>query len=289
MYDEDKPDYKTFLSILCHPSYTDTFLWSALCDHGIYYSRKELITVGTEKDISKRVLGVLFTKSGWYAVYNTLNSFSHWMSKLEEDGVIALASQISPALAYRNAPPRSIVFVVGRGMVAAMVSGHRYGHDRTGKIPKEKRKDVSKSIMTLENMAVPYDAVYLIELNSGGVSSLAWLITKDERRASTERQALVDGNPGVFKLASMGNGQSAVVDVATGRETIIIQAYDLTMLRRIRKGTQAVNVIGPPWMADTTSKSLGPKLGTYTSLYGDGEVQVNRYNEYGDKLSLQTS
>ena len=136
-------------------------------------------------------------------------------------------------------------------------------------------------------MNVLYETVYLVVLNSGGMASLTWVIESDEERIAAERQALIDGNPGVFKLMPTVSGQSVLMDMTIGEEVIIVQAYDLTMFRRLRNGSRVVNIIGPPWMADAISKSLGLNLGIYISLYGDGEVKVNRYNQHGDRLPPQ--
>lgn len=288
VYEEDKPDYETFLSILSHPSYADTFLWSALCTYGVFYSREEIVSVKTEVSFSKRIQGVLFTKAGWYAVFNTLNRFIKWYSKLEADGLKALAEQLAPLWPYRNIKPRSLVFAVGHGMVASMVNGYKYGRDKSGDHPSFIAKRLSRKLMTMSEMNVLYETVYLVELNSGGVISLEWLVKSDEKSITAEYQALIAGNPGRFKLMPTMSGQPVVMDIATGRETIIIQAYDLTMLKRLKNGNRVVNIIGPPWMADATSKSIGPSMGTYISLYGEGEVQVNRYDKHGEKLVKQT-
>lgn len=68
--------------------------------------------------------------------------------------------------------------------------------------------------------------VYLIELNSGGVRSLAWIIGADEDGQAAERGALVARNPGSLKLMPTLSGQSVIMEI------------HLTMLRRIREGLQ---------------------------------------------------
>lgn len=121
--------------------------------------------------------------------------------------------------------------------------------------------------------------MYLIELNSGGVRSLAWIIGADKEGQAAERQALVVGNPGLLKL----------MPTLSGRETIIMRVYELTRLRRIRDGSRAMNIIDPPWMADPISKSLGPRLGEFISLYRDGVIHPRRYDEHDEKLPSSTS
>lgn len=151
-------------------------------------------------------------------------------------------------------------------MVASMVNGYKFGRDKSDDLPSFIAKRLSRKLMTMSEMNALYETVYLVELNSGGVISLEWLVKSDEKSIAAEYQALIAGNPGRFKLMPTMSGQSGVMDIATGRETIIIQAYDLTMLRRLKNGNRVVNIIGPPWMADATSKSIGPNMGTYISL-----------------------
>lgn len=287
VYPEDKPDFNTFLAILSQVSYKTTFLWSALSAHGMFYSREEMVV--DNSGYEGRMLGVLFTKAGWYVVYNAYEDRSRWFGEMEAVSTGKLRSILRRLLPYRSSYPRSLVFSVGRGMVAAMVSGYKHGHNKTKKNLKGRADKWQKRLMTVETMKVIYEAVYLIELNGGGLSSLAWLIESDEKSIAAERQAFIDGNPGMFKLMPTESGQSIVMDIATGREIVIAQAYNLTMLKRLRDGNRDVDIIALPWMAEATSKSLGPRMGRFISLYGDGEIQVNRYDEYGEKLTPQSS
>ena len=282
VYAEDKPNYPAFLSELSQPYFRKTFLWQAISAHGMYYPRKEMNAGGNGYD--NRMLGVLFTKSGWYVVYNTLERFSLWMSKGESDNIKKLTDELRGTVPYRGPSPRSLVFAVGRGMVAAMVSGYKYGHNRSQNTPDFITKGRQYRWMTVDKMREIFETVYLVELNSGGISSLGWLLETDDASAAEERRVLVTSNPEVFMQADTIGGSSVVVERGTGREVVLSQIHDLTELKRRREGSAVVTYVGPPWMADATAKSLGLKLGSYISLYGDGEIPVGPYNEFGEKI-----
>ena len=283
IYEEDKPDFKTFLSILSKPNYTDTFLWKLICERGVYYPRKTLMTDGTAYD--NRMQGVLFTQSGWYAIYNTLGRFSKWFATTEEYNKGRFSKTMRETAAYKGNPSSSIVFSVGRGMVAAMVSGYTYGHNRRGKLPDFiKRNNRSEYYMTVEQMKLVYERIYLMELNSGGIYSLNWLISAQEKSKEEELRKMVAENPGAFNIGHTAGGNLALVETATGREVLIQQAYDLISLYTRRRQANEVTVIGPSWMAEATSKCLNRNLARYISLNTGLEVPFSRYDNNGNKI-----
>ncbi len=276
VYPEDKPEYPSFLSALSQPSYFGSFLWQSISNHGMYFPRKQM------PGYDNRMLGVLFVKSGWYVVYNTLERFSVWMAKGESDNIKKLTDELRGTIPYRGQSPRSLVFAVGRGMVAAMVTGYKYGHNRSVDTPDFITKNRQYRWMTVEKMRQIYETVYLVEMNGGGVSSLAWLIGTDPESEVGEQRLLVKGNPGAFSFANTAGGETVILDKRTGREVALSQIYDLTGLKQRRDGPSQVTYVGPPWMAEATAKSLGRKLGSYISLYGEGEIPVGKYDEYGE-------
>lgn len=283
VYREDKPDFETFLSILSKPNYAETFLWQLICERGMYYQRQSLNVSGEMYD--NRMTGVLFTKTGWYAAYNTLGRFSKWFGTTEGKNLDRFGEVMRGTLAYAGCRPASLVFAVGRGMVAAMVSGYTYGHKRKDELPSHiKRSRRSEYYMTTEQMRILYEQVCLVELNSGGVYSLGWLVRSDEESKAKELQAIAAGNPGSFRMGRTTGGNPVLVETASGREVVLQRTYDLTDLYERRNRPAEVTVIGPSWMAEATSKCLGSNLARYISVDDGLDVDFPKYDKNGNKI-----
>ena len=284
VYEEDKPNFETFLSILSKPNYTETFLWRLICERGVYYQRRSLNTDSVMYD--NRMVGVLFTKAGWYAVYNTLGRFSKWFGTTERKNLEQFMKVMRGTVAYAGCLPASLVFAVGRGMVASMISGYVYGHKRKSVLPTFiKRNRRGEYYMTVEQMKLLYEKVCLVELNSGGIYSLGWLIRSDEDSKTKELQMIASGNPENFRMAQTTGGNPVLIETASGREVILQRTYDLTDLYERRNRPAEVSVIGPPWMADATSKCLNKKLARYISVDDGLDVPFTRYDENGNKIT----
>ena len=281
VYREDKPGFEAFLKILSRPDYAETFLWRMICKRGVYYPRREMIIGGNT--FENRMAGVLFTQAGWYVVYNTLDRFSKWYSKIEEDSVTLLKDALGAVRPYRNREAQSLVFAVGRGMVAAMVSGHPYGHDRSIGAPQFISRRRQYLWMTVERMKDLFRTVYLVELNSGGMVSLIWFLRRKSASNREEMELLASGNPERFVLRGTQGGNLAAVDLQTGNRAIHSGIYDLTELADCRRGG-GVTAIGFDWMANAISKSLGGKLERFISIETGTDIPFARYNGSGEKI-----
>lgn len=282
VYREDKPGFEALLKILSRPDYAETFLWRMICKRGVYYPRRDMNM--EENTCENRMVGVLFTQAGWYVVYNTLDRFSKWFSKIEEDSVNLLKDALGAVRPYRNREAQSLVFAVGRGMVAAMVSGHPYGHDRSIGAPQFISRRRQYLWMTVERMKGLFRTVYLVELNSGGMVSLIWFLRRKSASNREEMELLASGNPERFVLRGTQGGNLAVVDLQTGNRAIHSGIYDLTELADCRKGGSGVTAIGFDWMANAVSKSLGGNLDRFISIETGMDTAFARYNGSGEKI-----
>lgn len=289
VYEEDRPDFQLFLEILSKPDFQGTFLWKMIVEHGIYYPRKSLGT--EESSYDNRMQGVLFTKTGWYVVYNTLNRFSKWFSKIEEDNIQGLSEEIKRTLPYRSTPISALVLAVGRGMVAAMVSGHKYGRNRSENTPDFIRKRRQFFWMTVDKMKAIFSEIYLAELNSSGLYSLQWLIKKENDTLEKEYRMLSSANPHYFQMAQTNSGKTIMVESKSKREVVIYHIYDLMDLQRKKVSARMpITVIGPLWMSEGVAKSLGKNLERYIDIQSGEEVTVTKYTDNGEKVaaSFQT-
>lgn len=289
VYEEDRPDFQLFLKILSRPDYQGTFLWKMITEHGLYYPRRSMGNDGNSYD--NRMQGVLFTQTGWYVVYNTLDRFSKWFSKIEEDNIHALTEEIKGAIPYHASPAKTLVLAVGRGMVAAMVSGHKYGRNRSEDVPDFIRGRRQYLWMTVDKMKTIFTEAYLAELNSNGLYSVHWLIEKEYDTREEEYRMLSIANPDYFTMVKTKSGKKILVEAGDMREVVIYHIYELTDLQRKKENARLpVTVIGPLWMAEAIAKSLGEKLGRYINIQNGEEVAVTRYTNDGEKVTavLQT-
>lgn len=278
VYPEDRPSYYQILKCLSTPAYRDSFIWSLIMNHGIYLPRRELLLPG-EPLYSNRMLGVLLTSNGWYAVYNTLGRFSSWAAATEAVAIQRLARELQGTLVYQNTPKRNLTFAVGGSMISAMVSGYLNGVRKGQYAPKFLQlTGLALQIMTAESLNPLFDQAYLVELNSSGLDSLRALIRDSEGKMVQVKKGLAESNPSLFKFLVTQDGNGILLDMKTGNEAIIVELCDVLALRRIRMGGSKVTVVGPSRLAKQVSKSLAGNLDRYMSLEEGKFIFFPRYD-----------
>lgn len=283
VYCEDKPPYDRLYQVLRGSGYAKSFEWDLISERGIYYHRSELKRDGATA-YSNRMQGVLFTKNGWYVLYNTLGRFSRWLESSEGENIGRLISEMQGTYAYRAALPATLVFANGRGMVASMVTGYIHGHNRNTSLPdflRQRNQDLPW--MTVKQLQALFKKAYLAELNSHGIVSVKWLVEETSDTLAKERLSLAAGNPEALRATADG---AALAETATGRQVILMHCYDLIELYNRRYGNRKLTVIASERMAEQISKCLNSRLERYISIDSGLDFPFPLYDEAGNKQTI---
>ena len=284
VYSEDKPSYAQMISCLSHPAFSESFIWNQVRNHGIYYARKEMHIPG-EPMYSNRMIGVLLTQNGWYAIYNTLGRFSKWIHNIENAAIQRLGREMASTLAYRDISQRCITFSVGCGMISAMVTGHSYGTASNRNIPDFiNLGSHSGGLMTADTLSLLFDEVQLVELNSNGLDSIMSIVDQELDCAEETKRALAEDNPSLLKLFTSQAGGSVLLDIGTGNEAVFLDGCDILLLRKIRTGGGKVTIIGPERLSRQVSKSLADSLDRYLDTRSGVFIDIPRFDYNGQPV-----